>query len=190
MSQNAPETSKKIPGLDALLNASVLVVTRRGWLIPDYGIFDQHGRLLAGVQPGAQPLLAKRLEIRAPQGLVLLRLQRPPELFSWTMTVSDHDRQEIGRFVGKTGLRMGFSLQARGETYGVLRAGRWDTGSGYLIKDRVGTDIARMTRTPDGHASHRSTLEIDGPLPEPLSSLIVAVPFAVEIWIKERIRNA
>ncbi|MGH8910405.1 MAG: hypothetical protein ACRD0K_28890 [Egibacteraceae bacterium] len=168
---------------DTLMREPVLVVTQRGWLTTDYGIFDEHGHQLAGVRHGKQGMIGRQLEIIDQQGATLLRLVRPVQVFGWHLAVTRPDGAVVGRFIARPalgGLRL--VIQSRGETLGELRP---DSRTRFAITDPTHQVVARIERQRDGQASCRYILRIHGPVPDPLRSLLIAAPLAVEIRRKE-----
>jgi hypothetical protein len=173
----------------SLMQASVLVITQRGWLVSDYGIFDEHQHQLAGVRQGRQGMVRRQLEIIDPEGMAILRLVRPLEAFGWHMTVTRSDGASVGRLVARPGLGLRLVLESRGHKLGELRAeGR--SNQQFTVTNGDQAVVASLERQREGLTTYRYTLRIHRPPADPFRSLLVATPLAVDVRLKEVKRSA
>jgi hypothetical protein len=174
---------------NGLMQATVLVVTQRGWLVSDYGIFDEHQHQLAGVRQGRQGLVKRQLEIIDSAGMAILRLVRPFEAFGWNMMVTRSDGTSVGKFVARPTLGLRLVLESRGRKLGELRAEN-RSRERFMVTDSDHEVVAHLERQREGLTSFRYTLRIHRPPADPFRSLLVATPFAVDVRLRELKRGA
>ena len=122
---------------------------------------------------------------------MLLRITRPAKVMKSTVIVSDGNDQEIGRIVQDNVFgKIHFSLQAGGHTYGAIKAENWRAWN-FRIEDHTGAEVARITKTFEGIAKTMFTtadnyvVQIHGPIPQPLNSLVVASALSVDTALKQ-----
>jgi uncharacterized protein YxjI len=154
-----------------------------------YGIFDAEGRQLAAVQQGRQGMIRRRLEIADQQGRTLMRLVRPIDVFAWHLAVTSPEGASVGRFTAHIALGLRLIIVSKGHRLGELRAeGR--TRTRFTITDGHPEPVARLEREREGMTSFRYTLHLHRSVPDPLRTLLVAAPFAVDLRFKELTRRA
>lgn len=199
-------------GTGSIFDEPVLVVNQKAKVIElanQYGVFDQHGRLLAAVNEIGQSKTKKamrlltsfdqfmthRLEITDTAGAVLLRLTRPAKWMKSTVVVADGQDREIGRIVQDNVFgKIHFTLQAGEHTYGAIKAENWRAWD-FRIEDHTGTEVARITKTWEGLAKTLFTtadnyvVQLHARLPQPLLSLVVASALSVDTALKQDSRG-
>jgi hypothetical protein len=168
----------------------------------DYSVFDEAGELLATVRQVNQRAIdmalfdgqdlssggRAELEVRDPQGQLLLHVLKPRALAKPSMIVSDSTGAEIGRLRQEGLLHFSCFLEAQGRKWGEMRFAR-RTGKALEIKDHTGTEVARLERFVQNAAviiftnKDNMRLRIHRPLSDPLRSLVFCTPFFVEAAI-------
>jgi hypothetical protein len=176
------------PGIEPMLQAGSLLFTQRGWLVDEYGIFDERAERVGGVRHGPMGLMKRRLSVVDPNGLVLLELERPVEAFGWTLLVLLPHRVEVARFVWRRGYRLRMDIHAGGRVYGSVRAAG-PVGGEYGVCDHGGIEVAKIIRAREGVVSYSSTLRITKPLVDPLRTAALVAPLAVEVRLREQARG-
>jgi hypothetical protein len=186
----------------SVLDRSVLMFKERfaiGDYRTDYSVFDEAGELLATVRQVEQRSIdlllfdgqdlssggRAELEVRDPDGRLLLHVLKPRTLMKTSMVVCDGTGAEVGRLRQEGLLRFSCFLEAQGRTWGEMRfAGR--TGKALGIKDHSGQEVARLERFVE-HAAvtiftnkDNMRLRVHRPLTDPLRSLVFCTPFLVE----------
>ena len=165
----------------------------------NYTVFDEAGEVLATVRQVNQRAVdlvlfdgqdlssggRAELEVRDPEGQLLLHVLKPRSVMKASMVVCDGAGTEIGRLRQEGLLRFSCFLEAQGRKWGEMRfAGR--TGKALEIKDHTGVEVARLERFVQNAAvmiftnKDNMRLRIHRPLSEPLRSLVFCTPFLVE----------
>ena len=175
-------------GMDPFVRSGSLVFTQRGWLVDEYGIFDDQGRRIGGVRHGPMGLMKRRLLLVDADGLVLLELERPAEAFGWSVVVSLPHRVEVARFVWRRGFRLRMDIESRGLVYGRVRASG-AVGGEYMVEDHDGIEVAKITRAREGMVSYSSTLRVHYSLVDPLRTAVLVAPLAIELRLREQARG-
>jgi hypothetical protein len=183
-SDHAPQPTP-FGGLEPILQAHSLLFTQRGWLVDEYGIFDEQAQQVGGVRHGPSGLMKRRMLIVDPKGIVLLELERPVEAFGWSLVVSMPGRVELAKFVYRRGFRLRMDIACRGVVHGRVRAAG-DVGGNYVVVDRDEVEVARIIRAREGVSSYGSTLRVHGPLVDPLRTAALVAPVAVEVRLREQ----
>jgi uncharacterized protein YxjI len=193
-------------GDEPLFTEPVLVVNQKAKLFgvnSEYSVYDQQGRQIAAVREVNQRLIKKamgaggangthKLQVVAPDGRVLIALNRPAKVLKSKMIVMGADGTQ-GEIVQKTLGFIGkvrFDLEAGGRTLGSINAEDWQAWD-FNIQDKDGVEVARITKTWAGWAKERFTkadnyvVQIHRPLEEPLRSLAIAAALAVDTALKQ-----
>lgn len=199
-------------GGGTLFTEPVLVVNQKAKIIEvnnEYGIFDQHGRQIAGVTQVGQSaakqalrmftsydqFMTHRLVVHDMGGAPLLQLTRPAKVFKSTIIVSDGAGTEIGRIVQDNVFgKIHFTLGAGGHTYGSINAENWRAWD-FNIQDHTGTHVARITKSWGGAVAEIFTtadnyvVQMYRQLDEPLRSLVIAAAVSVDTALKQDARG-
>ena len=186
----------------SVLDRSVLMFKEQfavGGYRTNYSVFDEAGELLATVRQVNQRTVdlvlfdgqdlssggRAELEVRDPEGQLLLHVLKPRSVMKASMVVCDGAGTEIGRLRQEGLLRFSCFLEAQGRKWGEMRfAGR--TGKALEIKDHGGTEVARLERFVENTAvmiftnKDNMRLRVHRPLSDPLRSLVFCTPFLVE----------
>jgi hypothetical protein len=165
----------------------------------NYTVFDEVGEILATVRQVNQRSIdlalfdgqdlssggRAELEVRDPQGQLLLHVLKPRSVLKASMVVCDGTGAEVGRLRQEGLLRFSCFLEAQGRRWGEMRfAGR--TGKALEIKDHTGAEVARLERFVENAAvtiftnKDNMRLRVHRPLTDPLRSLVFCAPFLVE----------
>jgi len=205
-------TQPTTPGGGGLFDETILVVNQKAKLIEltnQYAVFNQHGQQVGSVTQVGQSAAKKvlravsnldqfmthRLEVRDAGGQVQLLLTRPRKVFKSTVIVENGAGREIGRIVQDNMIgKIHFALEAGGHTLGAIRAENWRAWN-FRIEDAAGTEIARITKTWEGLAKTLFTtadnyvVQLNGSIPQPLLSLVVASALSVDTALKQDSRG-
>ena len=193
--------------LDAtLFTAPILVVAQKPKLFElqvEYAIRDQHGKQIGAVRDDRQHPLARafsilpdmrrrrRSQVLDVNGRVRLTLTRPSTIFRSKMTVRDRSGAEIGRIVQKNLgiLKIHFNIESGGELLGSINGEDWES-SAFNIRDSAGNEIGRIGKKQPGMVKQLFMkgedyiLAIHQPQDEPLRSLLVASPLAIDAALR------
>ena len=197
-----PPATATSPATSGALDTPVLMFKEQfavGGYRTNYTVFDEAGEILATVrqvnQRSVDLLLfdgqdlssggRAELEVRDPEGQLLLHVLKPRKVMKASMVVCDGAGAEVGRLRQEGLLRFSCFLEAQGRKWGEMRfAGR--TGKALEIKDQAGTEVARLERFVENAAvtiftnKDNMRLRIHHPLSDPLRSLVFCTPFLVE----------
>ncbi len=198
--------------LPRVLSAPVLVVSQKVKIVEvtnEYAVSDEEGKPLAAVVEVGQTGLRKavrlltswdqyfthRLEIRSPEGEVVLRLTRPAKFVRSKVIVEDPAGSEVGRIVQQNSLgKIRFAMLTGGRQIAELRAENWRAWD-FAVVDETGTELARIKKTWEGLAKTVFTnadnyvVRIHRPLEGPLSCLVIASALTVDTALKQDSRG-
>jgi uncharacterized protein YxjI len=202
---------------DTIFTAPVLIVQQKTKLIEvnnEYTILDQQGVSIADVRQVGQGLAKKtlrflgtpadrlltfKLKVSDRDGHVLLMLTRPAKLVKSRLVVHDGEGEELGQILQENALgKKSFSLQVGGEELGKA-TGDW-ASQDFVVRDRLGTDIAHLSNTLDGlsmldmlsgrmydtfSSADSYAVEILQPIDQPLRSLVVGAALAIDVALHQ-----
>ena len=195
-----------------LFDEPILVVQQKTKIIEvnnQYTVFDRQGRPLAHVEHVGQSAAKKmarlftsvdqylthRLQVRSPDGKVLLQLTRPAKVFKSTVIVTDGDDRELGRIAQENVFgKISFAYEVDGQRIGAIRGENWRAWN-WRIEDASGAEIARITKTFEGIAKTLFTtadnyvVHLHHKPAEPLHHLVVASAIAVDTALKQDARG-
>jgi uncharacterized protein YxjI len=205
-------TSPDVTGGGTLFDEPILVVQQKTKIIEinnQYTVYDRQARPLAHVEHVGQSAAKKmarllasvdqylthRLEVRSPDGAILLRLTRPAKVFKSTVIVADGEDRELGRIAQENVFgKISFAYEVDGQRVGGIRGENWRAWN-WRIEDASGAEIARITKTFEGVAKTLFTtadnyvVHLHHKPPEPLHHLVVASAIAVDTALKQDARG-
>lgn len=201
-----------VQGGGSLFSEPVLVVNQKAKLIEinqEFAVYDQHGRQIGAVRQVGQSAAKKvmrfvadvdqfmthKLQVVDSSGQVVLALTRPRKLMKSRLIVEGGNGQELGQIVQQNVIgKIKFSLEAGGQQIGSLNGENWRAWN-FNIQDATGREVARVTKTWEGLAKTMFTtadnyvVQINGPLPQPLHSLVVASALGIDTALKQDARG-
>jgi len=199
-------------GGGTLFTEPVLVVNQRAKLIEvtnEYAVFDAQGSQLGAVRQVGQSTAKKvvrvltsydqffsqSFEIVDGSGAAVLRIVRPAKVFKSRFNVTDGANNVIGEIVQENVFgKIRFGLTSGGHAVGSINAENWRAWN-FSIRDHVGTEVARITKTWEGLAKTMFTtadnyvVHIHRPLGQPLVALVVASALSVDTALKQDSRG-
>lgn len=215
----SPDTIQRQVGVNAGISTAaqgggtiftepVLVVNQKAKLIEvtnQYAVFSAAGQQIGSVNEVGQSKAKKvlrvvsnldqfmthTLEVRDPQGQVLLVLTRPRKFMKSTVIVSNAQGQELGKIVQENMVgKIHFGLEVNGQAVGSLKAENWRAWN-FRIEDVSGAEVARITKTFAGLTKALFTdadnyvVQMHGQIPQPLLNLVVASALSVDTALKQ-----
>lgn len=190
-----------------ILDQSVLIVARleRSTDSDDEaGVYDAHGAQVAVVRrvdssgrrrpsrlrTGLSHFVAHRLELVDLEDDHVLTVTRPPRLVKSRMSIHDGAGVPVGEVIQDNVFgRVRFGLFAGGRRVGALHAENWRAGK-FAVSDADGQPVADISGTWEGLAAagfdedDSYALEIQGPVPEPLRTVLVASALTIDTALK------
>jgi len=195
-------------GGGTIFTEPVLVVNQKAKLIEvtnQYAVFSAQGQQIGSVNEVGQSKAKKvlrvvsnldqfmthTLEVRDPNGMVLMVLTRPRKFMKSTVIVADARGQELGKIVQENMVgKIHFGLEVNGQAVGSLKAENWRAWN-FRIEDNSGTEVARITKTFAGLAKAMFTdadnyvVQLHGLIPQPLLNLVIASALSVDTALKQ-----
>ena len=195
-------------GGGTIFTEPVLVVNQKAKLIEvtnQYAVFSAQGQQIGSVNEVGQSKAKKvlrvvsnldqfmthTLEVRDPNGMVLMVLTRPRKFMKSTVIVADARCQELGKIVQENMVgKIHFGLEVNGQAVGSLKAENWRAWN-FRIEDNSGTEVARITKTFAGLAKAMFTdadnyvVQLHGLIPQPLLNLVIASALSVDTALKQ-----